>query len=195
MDIISFYTSDVFKWIILPILIFCARMTDVSLGTLRIIFVSRGIKYIAPIIGFIEVNIWLLAIGQIMVNLNNIICSVAYAGGFAIGNFVGILIEEKLSIGNVILRLITKHDSTQLVECLRKDGYGVTTMDAEGEKGPVKVILVVMRRADLKDVVKQVEQIHPHAFYSVEDVRSVREAIFPSSRHHHRFLPGVRKSK
>ncbi len=80
MDALSFYNSDLFKWVILPILIFVARLIDVSLGTLRIIFVSHGLKYIAPIVGFVEINIWLLAIGQIMQNLNNLVCSLAYAG-------------------------------------------------------------------------------------------------------------------
>ncbi|MFH1101062.1 MAG: DUF2179 domain-containing protein [Methanobacteriota archaeon] len=195
MDLITFYQSDLFKWIILPLLIFSARLIDVSLGTLRIIFLSRGLKYLAPIIGFIEVNIWLLAIGQIMINLNNIVCSIAYAGGFATGTFIGMLIEEKLSIGTVILRVITKHDNTKLVGCLRENGYGVTTVDAEGVKGPVKIIFAVIRREDLKTVVQQVKQIHPHAFYSVEDVRSVGEAMFPTTRHHQFFPFGIRKGK
>ncbi|MGF3554602.1 MAG: DUF5698 domain-containing protein, partial [Thermoplasmatota archaeon] len=97
-------------WIILPILIFISRLIDVSLGALRIIFISRGLKYLAPIIAFIEINIWLLAISQIMLNLNNTACALAYAGGFALGNLLGIVIEERLSVGLVLLRIITKHD-------------------------------------------------------------------------------------
>ena len=195
MDFIAFYSSDIFKWVLLPILIFCARLIDVSLGTLRIIYIARGVKYLAPLIGFVEVNIWLLAIGQIMMNLNNIVCAIAYAAGFATGNFFGILIEEKLSIGTVILRVIIKHDTTQLVECLQQHGYGVTTVDAQGVKGPVKIILTVIRREDLKTVIPQIKQIHPHAFYSVEDVRSVSEAIFPSKIHRRRIPSGLRKGK
>jgi len=184
MDLLSLYNSDIFKWVILPILIFLARMTDVSLGTLRIIFVSHGLKYIAPLVGFIEINIWLLAIGQIMQNLNNLITSLAYAGGFATGAFVGILIEEKLSIGMVVVRVICKHDTTELIKSLRDANYGVTTHDAEGVAGPVKIIFAVIRREDLHDILNRIHKIHPHAFYSVEDVRSVGEAIFPYRRHH-----------
>jgi len=194
MDFVAFYSSDIFKWIILPLLIFCARLIDVSLGTLRIIFVSHGIKYLAPIIGFFEVSIWLVAISQIMTNLNNIVCGIAYAAGFASGNFIGLLLEERLSIGTVILRIIIKHDDQKLIECLQKSGYGVTLVDALGVKGPVKIILAVMRREDLKEVLSQVEQAHPHAFYSIEDVRSVGEAIFPSR--HKNWLPHpIRKGK
>jgi uncharacterized protein YebE (UPF0316 family) len=183
MDLMSFYSSDLFKWAILPILIFLARLTDVSLGTMRIIFISRGVKYIAPLIGFVEINIWLLAIGQIMQNLNNIVCSFAYAGGFAIGNLVGIMIEEKLSIGLVLLRLITRHDNKELIDYLKSQNYGVTTHDAEGVKGPVKIIFAVIRRKDLHCVVDHINQIHPHTFYSVEDVRSVGEAVMPLHKH------------
>ncbi|MCX6667177.1 MAG: DUF2179 domain-containing protein [Euryarchaeota archaeon] len=189
MDLMSFYNSDIFKWVILPILIFLARLTDVSLGTMRIIFVSRGVKYLAPVIGFVEINIWLLAIGQIMENLSNnnpnsIVCTLAYAGGFATGSFVGILIEEKVSIGLVLLRLISRHDSKELIEYLKSENYGVTIHDAEGVKGPVKIIFAVIRRKDLHSVLDRINQIHPHAFYSVEDVRSVGEAVMPMHRRH-----------
>lgn len=185
----SFYNSDLFKWVILPILIFLARLTDVSLGTMRIIFVSRGVKYLAPVIGFVEINIWLLAIGQIMENLSNnnpnsIVCTLAYAGGFATGSFVGILIEEKVSIGLVLLRLISRHDTKELIEYLKSENYGVTIHDAEGVKGPVKIIFAVIRRKDLHSVLDRINQIHPHAFYSVEDVRSVGEAVMPMHRRH-----------
>ncbi|VVB60415.1 Uncharacterised protein [uncultured archaeon] len=193
MDALSFYNSDLFKWVILPILIFVARLMDVSLGTLRIIFVSHGLKYIAPIVGFVEINIWLLAIGQIMQNLNNLVCSLAYAGGFSIGAFIGMLIEEKLSIGMVMVRVICKHDATELIKTLREADYGVTTHDAEGVKGPVKIIFAVIRREDLHDVLNRIHKIHPHAFYSVEDVRSVGEAMFPY--HRHKLLQGHRKGK
>ena len=179
MNLESLFNSDIFKWIILPLLIFIARLTDVSLGTIRIIFISRGLKYIAPLIAFFEINIWLLAIAQIILNLNNPICAVAYTGGFAIGNFVGILIEEKLSIGSVILRIIIRHDIDKIINCLRSKKYGVTTIDARGNNGDVKIILAVVRRSDIKRILQDIKDIHPHAFYTVEDVRTVEDAIFP----------------
>jgi len=194
MDLMSLYNSDVFKWAILPTLIFVARLIDVSLGTLRIIFISRGVKYLAPIIGFIEINIWLLAIGQIMQNLGNIACYIAYAGGFAMGNLLGILIEEKLSIGLALIRIIARHDHNELIEYLKSENYGVTTHDAEGVKGPVKIVFAVIKRSDLHKVIARINQIHPHAFYSIEDVRSVGEAMFPTSRSH-RLFKTIRKGK
>lgn len=182
MNLESLFNSDTFKWVILPILIFLARLTDVSLGTIRIIFISRGLKYVAPIIAFFEINIWLLAIAQIMLNLNNPICALAYAGGFAMGNLVGILIEEKISVGSVIVRIITRHDSDKIIKCLKSKKYGVTIVDAKGNKGDVKIIFAVIRRGDLNKILDDIKCIHPDAFYTVEDVRTVEKAIFPMNK-------------
>lgn len=193
MDLLELYNSDLFKWVILPILIFTARLIDVSLGTLRIIFVSHGLKYFAPVVGFVEINIWLLAIGQIMQNLDNLACSLAYAGGFAMGAFFGMVIEEKLSIGTVMVRIICKHDASELINSLREAQYGVTTHDAEGLNGPVKIIFAVIRRENLGDVLNRIHTIHPRAFYSVEDIRSVGEAMFPYQKH--RLFQFYRKGK
>ena len=115
MDIAAFYHSEIFKFVLLPVLIFLARICDVTLDTLRIIYVSRGMKFLAPAIGFVEVLIWLVAITQIFKNLSNPICYVAYAGGFAMGNFIGIIIEEKMAIGTVVIRIITQKDAEALI--------------------------------------------------------------------------------
>ena len=111
--------SAFYAWLILPLLIFLARVADVSIGTIRLIFISRGLKYLAPLVGFFEILIWLLAIGQIMKNLSNPACYIAYAGGFAMGNFVGMWTAERLSLGVVLIRVVTKKDATELVECLK----------------------------------------------------------------------------
>ena len=143
-----FITNDLFAWVILPLLIFSARICDVTLGTIRVIFISKGLKYIAPAIGFFEVIIWLLAVSQVMNNLTNAAAYVAYGGGFATGTLLGMLIEERLSIGTVVVRVITKDDAGDLAGILRSDGYGVTNIRAEGATGPVfyPVVLILERR-------------------------------------------------
>src|SRR5262249_8692233 len=113
-------------------------MCVVTLGTIRIIFVSRGMKILAPALGFFEVVIWLFAIGQLMQNLSNLGCYLAFAAGFTIGNFFGVLIEKKLAIGTVVVRIITNKDAGVLMERLQASYYGVTTIDAQGATGPVK---------------------------------------------------------
>ena len=182
MDITAFCSSELFKFVILPAIIFLARICDVTLDTLRIIYVSRGMKYLAPLIGFFEVLIWLMAITQILSNMTNPIYYIAYAGGFAMGNFIGILIEEKMAIGTVVIRIITQKDATELIEFLKCDGYGMTHVDAQGAVGPVKIIFTIVKRKDVQNVLELLRKFNPLAFYTIEDVRSVRKGVFPLIR-------------
>jgi uncharacterized protein YebE (UPF0316 family) len=174
--------NALFSLVLLPVAIFFARIMDVSIGTVRVIFVSRGMRAIAPILGFFEVLIWIIAVGQIMKNLNEWYYYVAYASGFAAGTWVGIWIESKLAVGMVILRIITHTDATELTGRLRELNYGLTSVDAEGARGPVKILFMLLPRHDLNEIIRLIQSYNPNAFYSVEDVRFVREGIFPLSR-------------
>ena len=170
---------DVYGWFVLPLLIFLARVVDVSMGTVRIVFVSRGFKFLAPVMGFLEVLIWILAISQIMQNLNNPACYVAYAGGFAMGNFVGMWIAEKLTLGVVLVRIVLKKDATELVENLKNEDYGVTCIEGHGTVGQVKVIFTIVPRREVKRVTELINIFNPQAFYSIEEVNSVEKGVFP----------------
>jgi uncharacterized protein YebE (UPF0316 family) len=196
----SFTDSHLFAWIILPVLIFLARICDVTLGTVRLIFVSRGFKYLAPVCGFFEVLIWILAIGQIMQNLSNWICYLAYAGGFATGNYVGMLVAERLSLGIVLIRVITQKDARPLLERLRKNDYGVTSLNAQGAEGPVQVLFTIVPRREVRTVVELVKAFNPRAFYSIEEVGFVEKGVFPLKKDCRfvgleRFLRPFRKGK
>lgn len=179
MDIAAFYHSEIFKFVLLPALIFLARICDVTLDTLRIIYVGRGMKFLAPVIGFVEVLIWLVAITQIFKNLSNPACYVAYAGGFAMGNYIGILLEEKMAIGTVVIRIITQKDAEALIRRLKENRLGVTHVDAQGAMGQVKIIFTIVKRKDIDSVLEIVRGCNPLAFYTIEDVRSVRKGVFP----------------
>lgn len=163
-------------YFILPLLIFFARVVDVSIGTIRIIFVSKGFKFLSLILGFFEVLIWLVAINQIWSNLSNIWLYIAYAGGFATGNYVGIWLDEKISIGNVMVRIITKKNIKKLIKELKKNGYSLTIIDGESgsEFANVKIIFSVISRKDLKKMFNIIKRTSPQAFYTVEDIRNVR---------------------
>ena len=106
----EFLSSGLFSWVVLPLIIVFARVIDVTLGTLRIIFVSRGDRTIAPILGFFETLIWVVVISQIMQNLNNPMTYIAYALGFALGNYIGISVEDKLAIGHLVVRIFVTKD-------------------------------------------------------------------------------------
>jgi uncharacterized protein YebE (UPF0316 family) len=179
MDNVLLLSLTFYTWFVIPLLIFIARIVDVSMGTVRVIFVSRGLKYLAPIVGFFEILIWLLAIGQIMKNLSNPLCYIAYAGGFAMGNYVGICIAEKLSLGIVLIRVVTKIDALQLVEHLKSKNYGVTSVDGHGTSGEVKVVFTIVPRREAPSVVDSIKKFNPHAFYTMEEVGFVEKGIFP----------------
>ena len=179
LGLTGFADSDVFTFVILPCLIFAARVCDVSLGTIRIILMSRGAKILAPILGFFEIMIWLIAIGKVVQNMDNWLCYIAYAGGFAAGNYVGICIEEKLAVGLFIIRVITSSDASALIQALRQEGYGVTSQVADGSSGKVNVLYSVIQRSEIQKVISMVKKFNRKAFYSIEDVRAISEGIFP----------------
>jgi len=171
LDFTGFLNSDIYAWVLLPLFIFLARIIDVSIGTVRIIFISKGFKLIAPLLGFFEVIIWLLAIRQIMTNLTNVMAYIAYGAGFAAGTFIGMMIEEKLSIGKVLLRIITKKDCSELLKNLKSKNYHVTDVEGEGNDGKVKIIYLIIERHEVKKAIEIVKEFNPNAFYSIEDVR------------------------
>ena len=189
--------SGIFALFILPALIFLARVLDVTLGTIRIIFVTRGRKFLATMLGFFEIMVWTLAIGQIMQNLTNITYYLAYAGGFAMGNYVGIYIEEKLAIGTLAVRIITMKDASELVDYLKSKNFGVTSFDAQGTTGHVKLIFTIIKRKHLAEVVEIINRFNPRAFYSVEEVKAVSEWAFHEvkSSNDMNFLNSIRYKK
>jgi len=169
-------------FLILPIFIFLARIIDVSLGTLRIVMIAKGQKRIAPFLGFFEVLIWLIAIGRIMQNLDNWVCYIAYAGGYATGNYLGMLIEEKLAVGIVQLQIITGNDPDKLIGALKQAGYGITHHDAVGGASGnlVSLIYSIVRRNDVNKVASIIHENIPDAFYSIGDVRYVNKGLSSS---------------
>jgi len=168
--------SGLFQWVVLPLFIFTARVLDVSLDTMRIMLFSRGKKNIAPFLGFVQVMIWLLAIRQVFLNSSNVACYVAYAGGFAAGTWVGVLLEEKLAIGVQVIRVITRSDAITLISFLKEKGFGVTSVEGQGVTGKVNIIYTVVKREDIFKAIGIIKRFNPKAFYTIEDIRTVSEA-------------------
>ena len=162
----------------LPLLVFLARIMDVSLGTLRIIFIGKGKRLLAPLLGFVEVFIWIVVVSQLVRNVSNWVGYLAYAAGFAAGNYVGMVIENRLAIGTLIVRAIVSGETETLIGSLKEAGYGMTRFDAHGANGPVKVIYTVINRKELGDISRLLQTNHPHVFYTVEEVRTASEGVF-----------------
>lgn len=184
MNNFSYFSPEMVKWVFIPLLIVFARIADVSLGTMRIISIGKGYKSIAPLLGFFEILIWLLAIRQIMQNLTNIFYYLFYSGGFAVGTFIGMYIEEKLAIGILSIRIITRKDASELINFLRSANYGVTSVVAQGSTGQVNVIYIIVKRSDVQNVIEIINRFNPNAFYLIEDIRFAREGIFPAYKSH-----------
>lgn len=162
----------------LPLIIFFGRIVDVSLGTLRIVFVSRGARNIAPLIGFVEIFIWIVVIGQVFAHADGFISYFAYALGYAAGTYIGLTVENKIGFGYVILRQFTKINGAGLVLKLNHQGHGATLMKGEGAVYKVDIVETVVRRTDIRKVEKMILDHDPEAFYTIEDVRTRRRGIF-----------------
>lgn len=169
--------NQIFLLVGIPVLIFLSRILDVSIGTIRIIFVSRGAKPIAAFLGFIEVFIWIIAISQIMNNLNNIWAYFAYALGFSGGTYLGMLLEEKIAVGTVLFQVITKKPATDLIPELRESNARLTSLKANGEDGPVDILYIVAKRKISRKIYSLIKKYHPQAFLSVEDIRVVQDSL------------------
>jgi uncharacterized protein YebE (UPF0316 family) len=186
---IEFWQNHGYAWIGLPLIIFLARILDVAISTLRLMFLARGSRVQASVIGFFEAFIWIIVISQVIRNLDNVMCYLAYASGFAMGTFVGMKIEERLALGKIIMRVITPDPSSAMLKELRAGGFAVTRVAAEGAKGSVQLLFMVLKRADMKRAVAMIHKNNPQAFYTVEDVRYAKEGVFPiPSDHEH---PGM----
>jgi len=173
-----FFDNDTFMFIVLPLLIFLFRIVDQSIGTLRLIFAAKGLKKLAPFFAFFESFIWLVAIGQIMKHLDNVYCYLAFAGGYAAGNYFGIILEEKLSIGTVVIRVIPQKDTRALIARLRELNYGVTVVDVDGMLGPTKMLFTTIRRKEAPVVIDIIKQFNPMAFYTIDEVKVVSGGYF-----------------
>lgn len=168
-----------YAWVVLPLIIFAARIFDVTLGTLRIIFVARGKRNVAPLLGFFEVLIWIVVISQLVQNLESPTAYIGYAAGFAAGNYIGMVLEDKLALGTYVIRLITAEDPAEMISRLREMGFGVTNVRGEGKTGEVHMIYAIVKRRDVDQVLAVVHEMKPNAFVSIEEVRSTEKGIFP----------------
>jgi uncharacterized protein YebE (UPF0316 family) len=158
--------------------IFILRVSDMSLDTLRVLFVMRGIKKVAWVLGFIQSAIYLLAIGRVLTQLNNPLNIIGYAAGFATGNVVGMIIEERIAIGHIMVNIISPSRGSAIVTHLRQNGYAVTELSGRGKDGMVSLINCSVLRKQVEPVHQLVNEIDPEAFITAEDVRPIRHGFW-----------------
>ncbi|MBC7188464.1 MAG: DUF2179 domain-containing protein [Calditrichaeota bacterium] len=154
-------------------MIFVFRIIDVSLGTIRMIFIIQGRRIVASLIGFVEVTIFLVAISKAIAGMHNVVSVIAYSGGFACGTLLGITIEHKLALGWSHIRVISQRYAREIASALRQAGFGVTVVPGEGMKGPVELVYTTVRRKQTRQVIKMVESIDREAFITLHDSRHI----------------------
>ena len=190
--------QQIYQYIVLPLIIFFARICDVSLGTMRIVSVSKGRKNIAPILGFFELLIWIVVISEILKNVDSFVCYIAYAAGYAAGNYIGMNIEERIALGSQIIKVFSAKDVSSLQKCLNEAGFGTTVVEGDGSAGKVKILYTVINRKTYEQAKKILLEFDPMIFYVIEDVRLVKAGIFPPTKHNkhiHRFFWRSRPGK
>ena len=157
------------------LLIVVARIVDVTMGTLRVSFIARGRRFLAAACGFTEILIWIVVVSRVLRGDQHWLAYVAYALGFTLGTFVGVSLEERLAVGWALVRGMSNKPLGHVVQRLSAAGFGVTQQDAQGARGPVQVLVILMPRKRLADFQPLLRDFDPNAFYTIEDVRHARD--------------------
>lgn len=166
------------EWHVL-LLIFCARLLDVPIGTVRMIMVMNGHRYVSAALGFFEVIIWMIAVGKAIQYIDSVVALVAYGGGFALGTLLGMEIEQRLAIGWRVIRVINPRPELLLAERLRRQGYHATRIDGHGggggfsREGPVEIVFLAVKRKIVPGVMDKIARVAPDAIVSVERAEKV----------------------
>lgn len=169
------------EWYI-PVLIFVARIGDVSIGTVRTMLVFQGYRLGASILGVIEVTIWVLAVGGVVTNLTEPAAIAGYALGFGAGVYIGIWIENRLGLGYRIVRIVCTEENVHLPDRLREGGYRVTQVQGRGREAQVHIAFTVIRRRELDALRHLIAEISPKAFITVERVDRPEGAAYGDVR-------------
>ena len=162
---------------ILPLVIFIARVVETSLETIRMIYITRGHQYLAAGIGVVRVAIWLLSTGLVLTNLQNIAGIVAYIAGYGVGTIIGMELENRISIGSVVVRVISRGDPASFMEKAASMGFGITRLEGSGYyDSAVVVLLMVLPRVELPRLLAVIHDDFPDLLFTVEDVRKASES-------------------
>lgn len=164
--------------LVIALFIFVCRICDMSLDTIRVLFVVRGRKLLAWILGFFQSIIFIVAISSVLANVDSIYNILAYAGGFATGNVIGMLIEERMALGHIHLTIYSSTRGTAVADALRKNGFAVTEVSGRGKDGVVTMMHCSILRKQMDVVETIVLEEDPSAFITTSDVRKVRRGFW-----------------
>lgn len=164
-------------------IIFVLRVIGVTLATIRVLIMTRGKKLVAASIGFFEVLVYALAIGQVVNNLSNVWNLMGYSFGFSVGTLVGMWLEERLALGYASVRIVSKYKGHAVADAVRGAGYGATVEWGQGRSGAVGLVVATVRRREVEAVCALADQVDPSAFVTVEETRTIRRGYMRIARH------------
>ena len=154
------------------LVIVVARIADVSLGTMRTVAVVNGRRNLAWMLGFVEVLIWILVVSEVIKTVNQSpLYPIAYALGFAMGNFIGITIEGRIGFGDQVIRVFSRK-GTGMAATIRNEGHRVTEFEGKGRDGPVEMLFSETRRRGVPAMLRRVREIDAECYYIVDDIRA-----------------------
>jgi uncharacterized protein YebE (UPF0316 family) len=160
------------------LLIFALRIIDTSLATIRVLFVVRGRKLLAWILGFFQALLYVVAISSVLANLGSWYYMLAYAAGFATGVFLGMIVEDRLAVGHTHLTIISPLRGAVIADQLRESGFAVTEVPARGKDGTVSLLICNVNRRDFRSAEKVVMEVDGDAFITAEDITPVRRGFW-----------------
>ena len=164
-------------------LIFVLRIIGVTLATIRVLIMMRGKKLVSALIGFFEVMVYAIAIGQVVSNLSNVWNLLGYSLGFAVGTLVGMWLEERLALGYASVRIVSKYKGHAVADAIRDAGYGATIEWGQGRTGTVGLVVATVRRKEVDAVCAVADRLDPGAFVTVEETRTIRRGYMRIARH------------
>ncbi len=173
---------DVISYLLLPALIFLARVADVTVATVKLMFVVNNTRKVAAILGFFEAFITIVALSRVMQDASNMVAFVMYAAGFATGTYVGMWIEEKMAYGSVLIRIISKHIPDELLRYLADNQYRYSMVDANDQSGNNQMLFTVCKRSKMGAFLSNLERIDPQALYTIEGVKRVSNEFLPEKK-------------
>lgn len=186
---------DFMNYLLLPLLIFIARVSDVTLATVKLMFVVNSARKFAAILGFFEALITILALSRIMQDASNMAAYVTYAAGFASGTYIGMRIEERLAYGSVLIRIISKKIPDALLDYLAESQFRYSMVEANDQSGNSQVLFTVCKRKKVREFLTNLERIAPEALFTIEGIKQVSHGLLPVQQHEQSLfgMPNVRR--
>lgn len=167
--------------LVLPLIILVARIVETTMETIRLVYVTKGHKYLASGIGTLKIGVWVVSTGLVLTNLDNIPGILAYMLGYGIGTLLGMTIESWIGLGTAVIRIFCTEEPEPLISRMGKMEFGTTRINGSGQFVPaVAVLISIVPRTELKRLLEMLKRDYPKVHFTIEEVSTMsgREIYF-----------------